>query len=91
MIFNNKRASAYWFIYVLAFAMLLILMFIIFNQTLQVYIYPTTQFLVNGTSTTTARADTFLGFWEAYPIIMIIIILFFLFLKSTQNDNNTFQ
>lgn len=87
----NKKASSYWFIYVASFAFVLIIMYIIFNETLQVYMYPTTQYLTNGSTIGTSRADTFLGFWQLVPFILIIISLFYLFIKSVSKEDNSVQ
>jgi uncharacterized membrane protein YdjX (TVP38/TMEM64 family) len=80
----NNKGSAYWMLYSFAFGFLLIMMFMIFNQILQVYIYPTTQYLTTDLATTTARADKYLGFWELVPYILLFLVLLFLFIKSTQ-------
>lgn len=88
---NNKKASAYTFIYVLAFLFLLGIMFIIFNEILQVYMYPTSQYLAQDVATGTAKADKYLGFWQFAPFILVFVALLYLFLKSTQKDDNTFQ
>jgi hypothetical protein len=92
----NKKASAFTFIYVISFAFLLIIMYIIFSQILNVYMYPTTEYLVNATTAlnttvTTAKADKFLGYWDLTPYVLIFVMLLYLFIKSTQKDDNTFQ
>ena len=68
-------------------------MYIIFNQILNVYMYPTTQYLVNGTTAigttvTTAKADRYLGFWTYVPFILIFVLLLYLFIESTKKSNN---
>jgi len=82
-IIKNKVGSSYWFMYTLAFLFVLGVLYIVFNQTLQIYLYPTTQFLTNGVTT---EADRWLGFWAFTPFIIIFIALIFLFFKLTQRD-----
>lgn len=79
----NKKASSYWFIYSMAFLFCLTILYIIFGQVLKVYIYPTTVYLTNGTTT---EADKWLGFWDFTPYIILLIIGLFLFFKLTQRD-----
>jgi len=82
-LFSNHRASSYWFMYTLAFLFVLGVLYIIFNQTLQVYLYPTTEYLTGGDNT---QPDRWLGFWALTPFILIFIGLIFLFFKLTQRD-----
>lgn len=88
---SSSRGSAYTFVYVIAFLFLLGIMYIIFNQVLQIYMYPTSQYLAQDVATGTAKADKYLGFWQFAPFIIIFVALLYLFLKSTQRDDNTFQ
>jgi uncharacterized BrkB/YihY/UPF0761 family membrane protein len=80
---GNRKGSSYWFMYTLAFLFVLGVLYIIFNQTLQVYLYPTTQMLTHGDTT---QPDRWLGFWRFTPLIMIVIALLFMFFKLTQRD-----
>lgn len=89
----NKRASVYTFVYVMAFGFLLAIIYLIFTQILTVYIYPTTEYLVNGTTplgttVTTAKADKFLGFWQMIPFVLIFLLIFYLFIESTRKSDN---
>lgn len=84
--FSNKSGSSYWFIYTLIFAFVLVILYIIFNQTLKVYIYPTTQMLTGGDTT---KADNWLSMWDWMPFIILLIIGLFLFFKLTQRDTQT--
>lgn len=79
---KRKDGSAYWFMYIMLFLFGLGIMYVIFNEILQIYLYPTTQFLTSDTS----KADRFLGFWQLTPFILIFLALLFLFLKSTSEE-----
>jgi uncharacterized BrkB/YihY/UPF0761 family membrane protein len=82
---KSKTGSSYWFLYTLAFAFVIGILFIIFNQTLLVYIYPTTMYLTNVSGTPqTQEADKWLGFWGLVPFIIIFVIGIFLFFRLTQ-------
>jgi len=79
----NKVGSAYWFIYAMIFAFALTILYIIFGQILNVYIYPTSLELTGGDMTEPTR---WLGFWGFVPYIILVIIGLFLFFKLTQKD-----
>jgi hypothetical protein len=79
----NKKASAYWFIYALIFAFALTILYIIFGQILNVYIYPTSVELTGGHM---EEPTKWLGFWGFVPYIILVIIGLFLFFKLTQRD-----
>lgn len=79
----NKSGSAYWFIYALIFAFALTILYIIFSQILNVYIYPTSVELTGGDMTEPTK---WLGFWGFVPYIILVIIGLFLFFKLTQRD-----
>ena len=81
--FSQKRASSYWFIYTLAFAFVLAILYIIFSQILHVYLYPTTQMLSNGNTT---EPDKWLGFWGLVPYMIIFIIGLFMYFRLTQSS-----
>lgn len=78
---NNRKGSSYWFIYALVFAFIIALLYIIFNQILNVYLYPTTQYLTGGVTT---EPDKWLGYWGMMPYIIILVILAFLYFRLTQ-------
>ena len=80
---KSKKASSYWFMYTLAFLFVIGILFIIFDETLHVYLYPTTQMLTNNN---TEEADRWLGFWGFTPFIIVFIGLLFMFFKLTQKD-----
>lgn len=82
-IFNGKSGSAYWGVYTLIWAFILTLLFIIFNQILKVYIYPSTEIITSGNTTS---ALTWISFWNITPYILIFIIGLFLYMKLTQRD-----
>ena len=86
-IWNSRVGSAYWFIYVLAFALILGLLFIIFNQILNVYLYPTTLMITGGNTT---DPDKWLGYWGMMPYIIILIIGLFLFFRLTQSSTGEY-
>lgn len=79
----NKSGSAYWFIYAIIFAFALAILYIIFGQILNVYIYPTSEYLTGGDM---SKPDKWLSFWDFTPYIIILIIGLFLFFKLTQRD-----
>lgn len=81
---NDRTASAYWFIYALAFLFVITILFIVFNQTLRVYLYPTTIMLTEGD---TAKPDKWLSFWEFTPYIIVLIVVMFIFFKLTQRES----
>jgi uncharacterized BrkB/YihY/UPF0761 family membrane protein len=85
-LWKNKVGSTYWYIYTLAFLLVMGVLYIIFNQTLQVYLYPTTLYLTGGN---TAEPDRWIGFWEMTPYIIVLIGIVFLFFKLTQRDTTT--
>lgn len=80
---NNRVGSSYWFMYTLAFLFVIGILYIIFNETLHVYLYPTTELLTGGVTT---APDKWLGFWGFTPFIIIFIGLMFMFFKLTQRD-----
>lgn len=80
---NNRKGSSYMFIYGLAFAFILALLYIVFNQILNVYLYPTTQFISGGD---TAEADNWLGFWGMVPYMIVFIIALFMYFRLTQSQ-----
>lgn len=85
---GNRTGSSYWFIYSLAFLFVIGILYIVFNQTLLVYVYPTTQMLTNVSGIEhTETADQWLGFWGLVPFILILIIGMFIFFKLTQRDS----
>lgn len=79
-ILNNRKASSYWFIYILAFGFVLAILYIIFGQILNVYIYPTTEYLTGGDTT---EPDRWLGFWGWVPFMIVFIIAIFMYFKLT--------
>ena len=81
---GNKRGSSYWFIFTIAFAFVLTILYIIFGQILNVYLYPTSQYLSAGNTTT---QDKWLGFWGMVPYMIIFIILAFLYFRLTQSQS----
>ena len=84
---DSKRGSSYWFVYALLFGFALTLLFIIFNETLKVYIYPTTVMLTNVSGTPhTQNADQWLSYWDFMPFIIVLILGLFIFFRSTQSD-----
>lgn len=82
-ILNNRKGSSYMFIYGLAFAFILALLFIVFNQILNVYLYPTTQFITGGD---TSEPDNWLGFWGMVPYMIVFIIALFMYFRLTQSQ-----
>jgi len=87
ILFRGKKASSYWFLYILAFTFVLAILWIIFNQILQVYIYPTTILLSNGD---TSQPDRWLTFWNFMPWIIVLLILIFSFIKFTQPETTEY-
>ena len=81
---GNKRGSSYWFIYTLAFAFVLAILYIIFGQILNVYIYPTTEYLSGGDTT---EPDRWLSFWGWVPFMIVFIIATFMYFKLTQTPS----
>lgn len=81
---NNTRGSSFWFIYTLAFAFVLAILYIIFGQILHVYIYPTTQFLTNGDTT---APDLWLTYWGWVPFMIVLIIAAFMFFRLTNTPS----
>lgn len=80
---NNKIGSSYWFIYTLLFGFVITILFIIFDQTLKVYLYPTTLTLTGGVTTS---ADKWLSFWGLMPFMIVAILGIFMFFKLTSKD-----
>jgi multidrug efflux pump subunit AcrB len=84
----NRKGSAFYFIYAMAFLFVLTILYIIFGQVLKVYIYPTTVQLTGGDMT---QPTKWLSFWNFTPYIIILIIGLFLFFKLTQRDTTEGQ
>lgn len=80
---KNRRASAYWFIYTLLFAFALGVLYIIFNQILNVNLYPISSDMTGGNTVT---QDKWIGFWNFTPWILVLLILVFIFVKFTQPE-----
>lgn len=80
---KNRKGSAYWFLYVLIFGLIIALLFIIFNQILNIYLYPTTEYLTGGDTT---EPDKWLGYWAMMPYIIVIVLLAFMYFKFTQQN-----
>ena len=78
----DKKASVYWFIYAMAFLFMITIMYIIFNQILRVYIYPTTVDLAPDIS----KPDKWLGFWGFMPFIIVFIISLYMWIKTTSEN-----
>ena len=84
---HSKSGSSYWLIYALLFGFALTFLFIIFNETLKVYIYPTTIMLTNASGTAqTSYADKWISYWDFMPFIIVLIVGIFIFFRTTQND-----
>lgn len=84
-LFNgNRRGSSYWFIYSLAFLFVLTILFIIFNQILNVNLYPISQDMTGGDMTEPTK---WLSFWNFTPYILVIIIIMFIFFKLTSRES----
>lgn len=78
---QNKSGSAYWMIYTMMFLFILSILYIIFGQILNVYIYPTTEYLSDGDTT---APDKFLSVWGWVPYMIVLIIGLFAYFKLTQ-------
>jgi len=83
---NNHRGSSFWFIYTLAFAFVLAILYVIFGQILHVYIYPTTEFLTGG-GANMAEPDKWLTFWGWTPFMIVLIIAAFMFFRLTSTPS----
>lgn len=79
----GRKGSAYWYVYALIFLFALLILYIIFGQVLQVYLYPTSLELTGGNMT---EPDKYLRFWGFTPYIIVLVIILFLFFKLTQRD-----
>lgn len=77
----NKTGSGYWLVYSFAFLFMLGILFIIFNQILHDNLYPVTEELAADGPYGTAKADRWLEFWAFFPVIALLVILVFLFVK----------
>jgi len=75
---STNKGSAYAFIYGLMFFGVMILLYILFSQVINVYIYPiTTGSDFNLSSSQVAEADRMIGFWHWIPYMSIAILLFY--------------
>lgn len=79
----NKKGASYWFIYALAFGFVLTILYIIFGQVLQEYLYPTT-IIMTGGGANMAEADKWLSFWAYVPFIIVLFVLLFMYFRMTQ-------
>jgi len=79
----NTKGSAFGFIYGLAFLLVLVILYIIFSQVLNVYIYPTTLELTGGEVTEPTK---WLKFWDFTPYIILFVVGLFLFFRLTSRD-----
>jgi hypothetical protein len=85
---SSKVASSYWFIYTLAFAFVLAILYVVFGQILTVYVYPTTIYLSNVSGTVdTVAPDKFLTVWGWVPYMIVLIILAFMYFRLTQSPS----
>ena len=83
-LWNNKKGSSYWFVYILAFAFILAILYIVFGQILNVYLYPTSSFISNGNM---IEQNKWLRIWGWVPFMLTFIIITFLYMKLTQTSS----
>ena len=84
MLARNRKGSAYWFIYAIAFAFILAILYIVFGQILNVYLYPTSEYLTGGNMT---GPQKFLDTFGWVPYIIVLIIVVFLYFRLTQSPS----
>jgi nitrogen fixation/metabolism regulation signal transduction histidine kinase len=86
---TNKRGSAYTFIYVIFFLFVLTILYIVFSQIFMQHLIPISEqnFLDNLSATDAAQPAQFMSLWGWIPFIIIFVVVFYLFYRGTQKDN----
>ena len=82
----NKVGSGYWLVYSFAFLFILGIMFIIFNQIIMDNLYPVAEELTSEYTGDMSKVDRWLSFWVFFPIIALVVVLIFLFVKTANKQ-----
>jgi len=86
MTFNKKGSLAFNFIYGLGFLFGLGILYIVFNQVIQVDYQPTIEGMIDDESPNKAMIEQmnseWISYWEIIPILLVLTVMLYFFVSG---------